>query len=147
MRCSGTPNASASASAARRWPYPMSIAATTGRLLASSSTEPRLLLPVPWTVKGLPVPRASAQLPVGHGHTGPPSPESLLDRRRRAAVRRAPAAQPEGVLGAGRLPRAFRAALAAGPRPRSRAVGVPGQRIALASEHRQADRPHGGAHP
>src|SRR5256885_14685836 len=115
----------------------MSIAATTGRLLASSGTGSRLLVPVPRGVKGLPVPRPSAQLLSHHGHPRPPPPESLLDRRSRAPVRRALAPQPEGVLGAGRLPRAFRTALVAGARPGPRAVGVPGQRIALASAHRQ----------
>src|SRR5438067_13791565 len=123
----------------------MSMAATTGRLLASSGTESRLLLPVPRGVKGLPLPRARAQLEFHHGHSGPPPPESLLDRRGRAPVRRAPAPQPEGVLGAGRLPRAVRAALAPGTRPGPRALGVPGQRIAFASAYRQAARADSGA--
>src|ERR1051325_9461772 len=106
----------------------MSIAATTGRLLASSGMDSRLVLPVPWTVKGFPVSGPGAQLESHDRHPGPPPPESLLDRRRRTPVRRALAPEPEGVLGAGRLPRAFRAAPAAGPRPRPRAMGLSRQR-------------------
>src|SRR5690242_9215617 len=124
----------------------MSIAATTGGLLASSDTEWRLVLPVPWTVKGFPVAAPGAQLWFHDRHPGAPPPQSLLDRRRRAPVRRAPAPQPEGILGAGGLPRALRSAASPGPRSRLRALGVSGQRIAPASEHGEADRAHGGAH-